>query len=328
MVQPRGAEPVPAAKVLVVGPGLVREADRAGLAELWLEDRRAAVWDASALAEIGARSAMPRVITPHPAEAARLLSARTGETWTAARVQADRPLAARSLATVTGAVVVLKGEGTLVAEGSRLGVCVSGGPALATAGSGDCLAGAIAALLGRGLSPWAAATAGVHVHGVAGERLVVGAVALDIADAIAAVLAAPEETHPRFRGACSAERELGGSHCGRRGRCCFEVAGRSAGSRSRSASRCGLRWREGRSPESRGRCAGGCSRGGTCGTFPACSSERARGNRVGEGVVPWPCEQFRRGCARRCSWDSVLAGRGCRRRPRRSRAPRGRPPRR
>lgn len=198
MVQGRGEQPVPAAKVLVVGPGLVRAEDRKGLANLWRDDPRPAVWDASALAEIEGRTEQARVITPHPAEAGKLLSSRTGENWTAARVQADRIAAARALATATGAVVVLKGEGSIVASETALAVCVSGGPALATAGSGDCLAGAIAALLGRGLSPWAGACAGVHVHGVAGERLHVGAVALDIADAVAAVLSAPPDTHPRF----------------------------------------------------------------------------------------------------------------------------------
>ncbi|MCY1062381.1 NAD(P)H-hydrate dehydratase [Nannocystis sp. SCPEA4] len=198
MVQARGERPVPAAGVLVVGPGLVRAEDRVGLPALWRDDPRPAVWDASALAEIEGPTQQPRVITPHPAEAARLLSSRTGEAWTTAQVQGDRVAAARALTGLTGAVVVLKGEGSLVASEATVAVCVSGGPALATAGSGDCLAGVIAALLGRKLSPWVGACAGVHVHGVAGERLSVGAVALDIADAVAAVLAAPERTHPRF----------------------------------------------------------------------------------------------------------------------------------
>lgn len=204
MVQPRGERPVPGAGALVVGPGLTRAEDRAGLAALWTDDPRPAIWDASALGEIAAPVAAgrARILTPHPAEAARLLSARTGEAWTAGWVQADRVAAARALAAVTGAVAVLKGEGTLVAEGARLAVCVSGGPALATAGSGDCLAGAIGALLARGLPAWEAACAGVHVHGVAGDRLTVGAVALEVADAIAGVLAAPPADHPRFpRGA-------------------------------------------------------------------------------------------------------------------------------
>jgi NAD(P)H-hydrate epimerase len=200
MVQPRGLRPVPGAGAMVVGPGLTRAEDRLGLAELWAEDPRPAVWDASALAEIAGPPAegRARIVTPHPAEAARLLSARTGEAWTAARVQADRVAAARAIAAAIGAVAVLKGEGTLIAAVDRLAVCVSGAPALATAGSGDCLAGVIAALLARGLPPWQAACAGVHVHGVAGERLSVGAVALEVADAVAEVLAAPPALHPRF----------------------------------------------------------------------------------------------------------------------------------
>ncbi len=184
----------------MVGPGLTRAADRVGLGVLWSDDPRPAVWDASALGEIAAPAppGRARILTPHPAEAARLLSSRTGEAWTAARVQEDRVAAARALAAVTGGIAVLKGEGTLVAEAGRLAVCVSGGPALATAGSGDCLAGVIAALLARGLSPWEAACVGVHVHGVAGDRLAVGAVALEIADRVAEVLAAPPGDHSRF----------------------------------------------------------------------------------------------------------------------------------
>ena len=201
MVTARAEPPVPAATALVVGPGLTRAEDRVGLAGLYADDRRPAVWDASALAEIaGAEVGGPRVLTPHPAEAARLLTARTGRGWSTAAVQADRLAAARAVAAAAGAVVVLKGEGSVIAEAGRIAINVSGGPALATAGTGDCLAGLIGALLVRGLGAWEAACAGVYVHGVAGEWLAVegrSAVALELADAIGRVLAGLPMTHPR-----------------------------------------------------------------------------------------------------------------------------------
>jgi len=202
MVTGRSEPPAPAAAALVVGPGLTQAADRAGLHALYEHDPRPAVWDASALSEVpGARTGGPRVLTPHPAEAARLLSLRTGQAWTTAGVQADRLAAARALAAHTGAVVVLKGEGTVVADAGRVTIAISGGPALATAGTGDCLAGLIGALLARGLGAWEAACAGVHVHGVAGEWLASersGAVAFEVADAIGRVLAALPAEHPRW----------------------------------------------------------------------------------------------------------------------------------
>ncbi len=202
MVMARGDPPAPAAVVLVVGPGLTQPADRAGLDALYQGDPRPAVWDASALGEVpGTRTGGPRVLTPHPAEAARLLSLRTGRSWTTADVQADRLAAARALAAHTGAVVVLKGEGSVIADATRVAIAVSGGPALATAGTGDCLAGLIGALLARGLGAWEAACAGVHVHGVAGEWLAherIGAVAFEVADTIGRVLAALPVTHPRW----------------------------------------------------------------------------------------------------------------------------------
>jgi len=129
------------------------------------------------------------VITPHPAEAARLLCSTTDA------VQADRPGAACSLAERLGAVVILKGAGTLVAWRSDKactklsswapsgdiyarrpqGVCLAQNPTgsnkLATAGTGDVLSGLVGALLAHGLDASVAAQLGVWVHGLAGEQL-------------------------------------------------------------------------------------------------------------------------------------------------------------
>jgi hydroxyethylthiazole kinase-like uncharacterized protein yjeF len=203
------AEPsrlLPRAGALVVGPGLTDAQSHAMLPRLWAEDHRPAVWDASALDRVpldGAMPAGPRVITPHPGEAARLLERLEPDGgWDGAKVQAQRIEAAGRLAAATRAVVVLKGEGSLVATAGSLAVAVSGGPALATAGSGDVLAGLAGALLARGLLAWDAALAAVHVHGVAGEQLGerAGALALDIAEALPSamleVMRAPE--HPRW----------------------------------------------------------------------------------------------------------------------------------
>ena len=68
-----------------------------------------------------------------------------------------------------GAIVVLKGDDTIVAEGERVAVSAGGAPALATAGTGDVLSGTIGALLARGMEPFTAVCAGVHAHQRAGR---------------------------------------------------------------------------------------------------------------------------------------------------------------
>lgn len=124
------------------------------------------------------------VITPHPGEMARLLGTEVGT------VQSNRIETARDAAAKFGCVVVLKGPATLVAApDGRLAVNSSGGPALASGGTGDTLTGITAACLARGLEPFEAAVAAVFLHGaagdVAGERFgAPGAVAGDVAAAI------------------------------------------------------------------------------------------------------------------------------------------------
>ena len=104
------------------------------------------------------------IITPHPGEAGRVLGSDS------AHVEGDRPAAVRGLVAKLGGVAVLKGARTLVAGSNALWACHEGGPELATAGSGDVLAGVIGALVGRGLSPMDAARVGVAIHGRAGHE--------------------------------------------------------------------------------------------------------------------------------------------------------------
>jgi NAD(P)H-hydrate epimerase len=153
---------------VAVGPGLggggglaVGVAD--ALRRAWVEDPRPWVADADALPTTS-RSSGPRVLTPHPGEAARLLGIRTED------VVRDRLGSAGRLA--ERGVVLLKGRWTaVVARGSRPSLNPTGSAALATGGSGDVLTGVVGALLARGVDPRDAARLGAFVHGRAGERL-------------------------------------------------------------------------------------------------------------------------------------------------------------
>ncbi|MEO7242324.1 MAG: NAD(P)H-hydrate dehydratase [Variovorax sp.] len=125
-----------------------------------------------------AARARPTVLTPHPLEAARLIGT------DASAVQRDRFKAARDLAARFACVVVLKGSGTLVAgPDASISINPTGNARLATAGTGDVLAGMIGAALARGMAPDAAARAAVWQHGAladdwpANHRLTAGALA-------------------------------------------------------------------------------------------------------------------------------------------------------
>jgi NAD(P)H-hydrate epimerase len=132
----------------------------------------------------------PTVLTPHAGELGRLLG-RDSEA-----VGARRLASAREAAEAAGAVVVLKGDDTIVTDGEQVAVNVVSAPALATAGSGDVLSGMTAALLARGLDPFAAASAAVLAHARAGRdaALRVGGaesvIASDVISSIAAGLRA------------------------------------------------------------------------------------------------------------------------------------------
>lgn len=153
------------ADVIAFGPGLGQSDWAKALFETMVDDRRPSVWDADALnllAEDPAEAA-DRVITPHPAEAGRLLGIPTAE------VQADRRAAVAALAARYGGTAVLKGAGTLVSASPQPWLCTSGNPGMGTAGMGDVLTGVVAALIGQGLEPGLAAAVGVEAHAQAGD---------------------------------------------------------------------------------------------------------------------------------------------------------------
>lgn len=118
----------------------------------------------------------PTVLTPHPGEAARLLRRDT------AGVTADRVAACRELAVQTGAIVVLKGAGTVISmRSSRTWINPTGSPMLATDGSGDVLAGMIGAMFAQGYDMVESVLAAVYFHGLSAEGLEAGFTAGEIA---------------------------------------------------------------------------------------------------------------------------------------------------
>ncbi len=182
----------------VIGPGFgVGAATRAQVLDLLdkgaASGLRGVVLDADALtsfrADAGtlftaiAASGLQVVMTPHEGEFRRLF----------AEVAADPALSklerARRAAAASGAVVVLKGPDTVIAApDGRAAINTNGTPVLATAGSGDVLAGLTGGLLAQGMAGFDAARAAVWVHGAAGQRAGFGAMAEDIADAARAVM--------------------------------------------------------------------------------------------------------------------------------------------
>lgn len=157
-----------------VGTGLGQTSWSEDLFKTCLKSQAPVVLDADGLNllarhhPLGARrSRLPRgnwILTPHPAEAGRLLACSTRD------IQQDRVTAAQRIAEGYDAFVVLKGCGTVISRPDGFyAICPFGNPGMATAGTGDVLTGVIAAMLAQGLSAWESATLGVVAHALAGD---------------------------------------------------------------------------------------------------------------------------------------------------------------
>jgi hydroxyethylthiazole kinase-like uncharacterized protein yjeF len=186
---------------LIVGPGIGVSDDTKRLIE-WLisdasERNRAMLIDAdglNAFAAIGCealkRARGPVVLTPHPGEAARLLSVKTTE------INDDRVSAARTLAERTGATVLIKGARSVIASpDGDVYVNSTGNPGMSTPGMGDALSGIVGAMLGQHMRPLDALALGVFLHGYAADRVAlrigrIGYIAGDLINELPAALEA------------------------------------------------------------------------------------------------------------------------------------------
>ncbi len=155
---------------VVLGPGLPVAGDTGELMRLLIpEIFPTLIIDGGAFSAIGTEFMIirkrqgPTIITPHPGEMGRI----TGKTG--AQVQEKRQDFAVKYAKHSGAIVALKGMGTIVTDGNSVYVNESGNAGMSTAGSGDVLCGVISALVGQGLQPFEATKLGVYLHGLAGD---------------------------------------------------------------------------------------------------------------------------------------------------------------
>lgn len=159
-------EKIEESNVVVIGPGLGHSPWSAAKYNTVIMTTKSMILDADALNQL-AKDPQRRnhwVLTPHPAEAARLLETDIE------LVQRDRVSAAKKLHEKYGGVIVLKGANTLVVnESGSIKKCVAGNPGMASGGMGDLLAGIIGGLLAQGLSPDIAAECGVCLHAEAAD---------------------------------------------------------------------------------------------------------------------------------------------------------------
>lgn len=171
----RIAEVLPKMNAVCVGCGLGNSENTRILTEFVLKNAECPIiLDADGINSLGGninvlkeRTSAGRatVITPHPLEFSRISGLSVAE------IQRDRIKSARDFSEKTGAVVLLKGAFTVIAQGSEVFVNPTGCAALAKGGSGDVLAGIIAALLAQGVEPLKAAASGAFIHGKAAEKL-------------------------------------------------------------------------------------------------------------------------------------------------------------
>ncbi len=184
-------------EAVVVGPGLGRaDGTAADVTRLVADSPVPVVVDADGLFALGdleggrlGDSRSPVVLTPHDGEFARLVGESPGP---------DRIAAARRLASAAGAVSLLKGPTTAVAEpGGRVLLGRTGTPQLATAGTGDVLSGIIGAMVARGVPSLEAAALAAHVHGAGQRGYTEGLVAGDLPELVAGVLSDLRESSVR-----------------------------------------------------------------------------------------------------------------------------------
>ena len=204
----------PRRNAALIGPGAGVAEETRDKALAILHAGKSSVLDADALsvfaedpsALFAAIGGAPCVMTPHEGEFARLFE-RAG----------NKPERARRAARQSGAVILLKGADTVVAApDGRVAINANAPPGLATAGSGDVLAGIVLGLLAQGLDAFAAAAAAAWIHGEAARRIGAGLIAEDLAEALPAVLRALPSAMPAAA-ALGSPRERGLRGAGRFG---------------------------------------------------------------------------------------------------------------